>query len=196
MCPLWTILKQQLPVNRVLSQMTTSTSPATPATCTARPPTARGSWWWRRETAPPASTAATAGSAWTVSVRWVQCLLYFVLWKPPQHATVQCARPEQYQQQVVAFFVTACCSILPLKCVLCSWPVMYSIPCFAAQPIGCDGVLFSSNTLDKCGVCQGDGSSCSRVTGNFRRGAMSLGEPLVSGHHCVCLRFYTRLITV
>uniref|UniRef100_A0A3P9Q228 ADAMTS like 2 n=1 Tax=Poecilia reticulata TaxID=8081 RepID=A0A3P9Q228_POERE len=41
-------------------------------------------------------------------------------------------------------------------------------------PIGCDGVLFSSNTLDKCGVCQGDGSSCSRVTGNFRRGATTL----------------------
>lgn len=30
----------------------------------------------------------------------------------------KCARPEQYQQQVVALFVTACCSILPLKCVL------------------------------------------------------------------------------
>uniref|UniRef100_A0A3P8TU92 ADAMTS like 2 n=1 Tax=Amphiprion percula TaxID=161767 RepID=A0A3P8TU92_AMPPE len=42
------------------------------------------------------------------------------------------------------------------------------------EPIGCDGVLFSSNTLDKCGVCQGDGSSCSRVTGNFRRGATTL----------------------
>ncbi|TKS78188.1 ADAMTS-like protein 2 [Collichthys lucidus] len=44
------------------------------------------------------------------------------------------------------------------------------------EPIGCDGVLFSSNTLDKCGVCQGDGSSCSRVTGNFRRGATTLGS--------------------
>ncbi|RVE68901.1 hypothetical protein OJAV_G00096020 [Oryzias javanicus] len=43
------------------------------------------------------------------------------------------------------------------------------------EPIGCDGVLFSSNTLDKCGVCQGDGSSCSRVTGNFRRAATTLG---------------------
>lgn len=30
----------------------------------------------------------------------------------------KCARPEQYQQQAAAFFVTACCSILPLKCVL------------------------------------------------------------------------------
>lgn len=44
------------------------------------------------------------------------------------------------------------------------------------QPIGCDGVLFSPNTLDKCGVCQGDGSSCSRITGNFRRGISSLGN--------------------
>ena len=45
----------------------------------------------------------------------------------------------------------------------------------AAQPIGCDGVLFSPNVLDKCGVCQGDGSSCSRITGNFRRGTTTLG---------------------
>ncbi|XP_041793689.1 ADAMTS-like protein 2 [Chelmon rostratus] len=48
------------------------------------------------------------------------------------------------------------------------------------EPIGCDGVLFSSNTLDKCGVCQGDGSSCSRVTGNFRRGAMTLGYSFIT----------------
>ncbi|KAG7264153.1 hypothetical protein CRUP_001664, partial [Coryphaenoides rupestris] len=43
------------------------------------------------------------------------------------------------------------------------------------EPIGCDGVLFSPNVLDKCGVCQGDGSSCSRITGNFRRGTATLG---------------------
>ncbi|XP_026107668.1 ADAMTS-like protein 2 [Carassius auratus] len=42
------------------------------------------------------------------------------------------------------------------------------------EPIGCDGVLFSPNTLDKCSVCQGDGSSCTRITGNFRHGASSL----------------------
>ncbi|KAM3868351.1 ADAMTS-like protein 2 [Diretmus argenteus] len=47
------------------------------------------------------------------------------------------------------------------------------------EPIGCDGVLFSSNTLDKCGVCQGDGSSCSRVTGNFRRGTTTLGYSFI-----------------
>ncbi|KAJ1077934.1 hypothetical protein K5549_011261 [Capra hircus] len=38
------------------------------------------------------------------------------------------------------------------------------------EPIGCDGVLFSTHTLDKCGVCQGDGSSCTHVTGNYRKG--------------------------
>lgn len=48
------------------------------------------------------------------------------------------------------------------------------------EPIGCDGVLFSSNTLDKCGVCQGDGSSCSRVTGNFRRGPSTLGYSFIT----------------
>ncbi|CAJ1069685.1 ADAMTS-like protein 2 [Xyrichtys novacula] len=48
------------------------------------------------------------------------------------------------------------------------------------MPIGCDGVLFSSNILDKCGVCQGDGSSCSRVTGNFRRGATTLGYSFIT----------------
>ncbi|XP_034027024.1 ADAMTS-like protein 2 isoform X1 [Thalassophryne amazonica] len=48
------------------------------------------------------------------------------------------------------------------------------------EPIGCDGVLFSSNTLDKCGICQGDGSSCSRVTGNFRRGASTLGYSFIT----------------
>ncbi|XP_046871797.1 ADAMTS-like protein 2 isoform X2 [Hypomesus transpacificus] len=48
------------------------------------------------------------------------------------------------------------------------------------EPIGCDGVLFSPNTLDKCGVCQGDGSSCSRVTGSFRRGATTLGYSFIT----------------
>ncbi|KAJ8006063.1 hypothetical protein DPEC_G00124370 [Dallia pectoralis] len=48
------------------------------------------------------------------------------------------------------------------------------------EPIGCDGVLFSPNTLDKCGVCQGDGSSCSRVNGNYRRGATNLGYSFIT----------------
>ncbi|EHB05591.1 ADAMTS-like protein 2 [Heterocephalus glaber] len=48
------------------------------------------------------------------------------------------------------------------------------------EPIGCDGVLFSTHTLDKCGVCQGDGSSCTHVTGNYRKGNAPLGYSLVT----------------
>ncbi|XP_032163717.1 ADAMTS-like protein 2 isoform X2 [Mustela erminea] len=48
------------------------------------------------------------------------------------------------------------------------------------EPIGCDGVLFSTRTRDKCGVCQGDGSSCTHVTGNYRKGNAHLGYSLVT----------------
>ncbi|KAM8802469.1 LOW QUALITY PROTEIN: ADAMTS-like protein 2 [Rhynchonycteris naso] len=48
------------------------------------------------------------------------------------------------------------------------------------EPIGCDGVLFSTHALDKCGVCQGDGSSCTHVTGNYRKGNAHLGYSLVT----------------
>ncbi|KAF6122913.1 ADAMTS like 2 [Phyllostomus discolor] len=48
------------------------------------------------------------------------------------------------------------------------------------EPIGCDGVLFSTRTLDKCGVCQGNGSSCTYVTGTYRKGNAQLGYSLVT----------------
>ncbi|XP_053137674.1 ADAMTS-like protein 2 isoform X2 [Hemicordylus capensis] len=48
------------------------------------------------------------------------------------------------------------------------------------EPIGCDGVLFSTHTLDKCGVCQGNGSSCTHVTGSYRKGNSHLGYSLVT----------------
>ncbi|XP_033614893.1 ADAMTS-like protein 2 [Fukomys damarensis] len=48
------------------------------------------------------------------------------------------------------------------------------------EPIGCDGVLFSTHTLDKCGICQGNGSSCTHVTGNYRKGNAPLGYSLVT----------------
>ncbi|XP_029775381.1 ADAMTS-like protein 2 isoform X2 [Suricata suricatta] len=48
------------------------------------------------------------------------------------------------------------------------------------EPIGCDGVLFSTHVLDRCGVCQGDGSSCTHVTGNYRKGSAHLGYSLVT----------------
>ncbi|XP_073170070.1 ADAMTS-like protein 2 [Lepidochelys kempii] len=48
------------------------------------------------------------------------------------------------------------------------------------EPIGCDGILFSTHMLDKCGVCQGDGSSCTHVTGSYRKGNSHLGYSLVT----------------
>ncbi|XP_077005177.1 LOW QUALITY PROTEIN: ADAMTS-like protein 2 [Tamandua tetradactyla] len=48
------------------------------------------------------------------------------------------------------------------------------------EPIGCDGVLFSTHMLDKCGVCRGDGSSCTHVTGSYRKGNVHLGYSLVT----------------
>ncbi|XP_039220082.1 ADAMTS-like protein 2 isoform X2 [Crotalus tigris] len=48
------------------------------------------------------------------------------------------------------------------------------------EPIGCDGVLFSPHVLDKCGVCQGNGSSCTHVTGSYRKGNAPLGYSLVT----------------
>ncbi|XP_018114016.1 ADAMTS-like protein 2 isoform X2 [Xenopus laevis] len=35
--------------------------------------------------------------------------------------------------------------------------------------VGCDGKLYSAQSLDRCGVCGGDGSTCYRVSGNFRK---------------------------
>ncbi|XP_036983721.2 ADAMTS-like protein 2 [Artibeus jamaicensis] len=48
------------------------------------------------------------------------------------------------------------------------------------EPIGCDGVLFSTHMPDRCGVCQGDGSSCTRVSGTYRKGNAQLGYFLVT----------------
>ncbi|KAG8436791.1 hypothetical protein GDO86_007755 [Hymenochirus boettgeri] len=37
------------------------------------------------------------------------------------------------------------------------------------EPVGCDGKLYSARSLDRCGVCGGNGSTCYRVSGNFRK---------------------------
>lgn len=37
------------------------------------------------------------------------------------------------------------------------------------EKVGCDGVRGSDVTLDRCGVCQGDGTSCKDVTGTYTR---------------------------
>ncbi|PKK24325.1 ADAMTS-like 2 [Columba livia] len=51
------------------------------------------------------------------------------------------------------------------------------------EPIGCDGILFSTHTLDKCGVCQGDGSSCTHVTGSYRKGNAHLAVADEAGYY-------------
>ncbi len=48
------------------------------------------------------------------------------------------------------------------------------------QVVGCDGKLYSSKTIDKCGVCGGNGGSCYRVSGSYRKGITQLGIPYVS----------------
>uniref|UniRef100_A0A914I3N7 Papilin n=1 Tax=Globodera rostochiensis TaxID=31243 RepID=A0A914I3N7_GLORO len=42
-------------------------------------------------------------------------------------------------------------------------------------PVGCDGKLGSEAKLDKCGVCQGDGSQCKTVEGLFDERALPSG---------------------
>ncbi|XP_064416219.1 ADAMTS-like protein 2 [Latimeria chalumnae] len=43
------------------------------------------------------------------------------------------------------------------------------------EPVGCDGTLYSSKTTDRCGMCDGDGSTCYRISGTYRKGITQLG---------------------
>lgn len=45
------------------------------------------------------------------------------------------------------------------------------------QPVGCDGSLYSPRTMDRCRVCGGDGSTCHRVSGTFRKAISQIGTP-------------------
>ncbi|GFO47860.1 A disintegrin and metalloproteinase with thrombospondin motifs 16 [Plakobranchus ocellatus] len=45
----------------------------------------------------------------------------------------------------------------------------------ACRRIGCDGVVASTAARDSCGVCQGDGSSCSTITGIFTSSKLRRG---------------------
>ncbi|KAG5847388.1 hypothetical protein ANANG_G00125510 [Anguilla anguilla] len=48
------------------------------------------------------------------------------------------------------------------------------------QMVGCDGKLYSSKTVDKCGVCGGNGGSCYRISGSYRKGITQLGYLLIT----------------
>ncbi|XP_041847264.1 ADAMTS-like protein 2 isoform X2 [Melanotaenia boesemani] len=48
------------------------------------------------------------------------------------------------------------------------------------QPVGCDGELYSTQTIDRCGVCGGNGTSCRRVTGSYRKALTQLGYVFIT----------------
>ncbi|XP_031824432.1 ADAMTS-like protein 2 [Sarcophilus harrisii] len=59
---------------------------------------------------------------------------------------------------------------------------MYQGVCINGQcePVGCDGGLHSFQTMDRCRVCGGDGSTCYRVSGSFRKGISQLGYVFIT----------------
>ncbi|XP_076018477.1 ADAMTS-like protein 2 isoform X2 [Genypterus blacodes] len=48
------------------------------------------------------------------------------------------------------------------------------------QPVGCDGELYSSKAVDKCGVCGGNGTSCQRISGSYRKTLTQLGYVFIT----------------
>ena len=50
------------------------------------------------------------------------------------------------------------------------------------QPVGCDGKLYSSMAVDRCGVCGGNGTSCLRVSGSYRKALTQLGNTHTHTH--------------
>uniref|UniRef100_A0A663M071 PLAC domain-containing protein n=1 Tax=Athene cunicularia TaxID=194338 RepID=A0A663M071_ATHCN len=48
------------------------------------------------------------------------------------------------------------------------------------EPVGCDGSLYSSRTMDRCRVCGGDGSTCHRVSGSFRKAVSQIGYVFIT----------------
>ncbi|KAA8587613.1 hypothetical protein FQN60_016475 [Etheostoma spectabile] len=48
------------------------------------------------------------------------------------------------------------------------------------QPVGCDGELYSTKTVDRCGVCGGNGTSCQRISGSYRKALAQLGYVFIT----------------
>lgn len=60
-----------------------------------------------------------------------------------------------------------------------SWFNVVYVQCFVCdQLFGCDGVLRSGKAQDVCGVCDGDGSTCS-LTSDSYRGGQAKGDKLL-----------------
>lgn len=58
------------------------------------------------------------------------------------------------------------------------------------QPVGCDGELYSSKTVDRCGVCGGNGASCQRISGSYRKALTQLGNTHTNTHVDRCVYKY------
>lgn len=58
---------------------------------------------------------------------------------------------------------------------------MLNFPCPREQKVGCDGVVGSSKQEDKCGVCEGDNSSCKTFKDTITRNAKKQGEHTHTG---------------
>ncbi|TSN03382.1 ADAMTS-like protein 2 [Bagarius yarrelli] len=48
------------------------------------------------------------------------------------------------------------------------------------QVVGCDGKLYSSKSADKCGICGGNGDTCYRISGSYRKGITQLGYAFIT----------------
>ncbi|XP_028283364.1 ADAMTS-like protein 2 isoform X2 [Parambassis ranga] len=48
------------------------------------------------------------------------------------------------------------------------------------QSVGCDGELYSTKTIDRCGVCGGNGTSCQRISGSYRKALTQLGYAFIT----------------
>ncbi|XP_026790366.1 ADAMTS-like protein 2 isoform X7 [Pangasianodon hypophthalmus] len=48
------------------------------------------------------------------------------------------------------------------------------------QVVGCDGKLYSSKSVDKCGICGGNGDTCYRISGSYRKGITQLGYAFIT----------------
>ncbi|KAK2831632.1 hypothetical protein Q7C36_016718 [Tachysurus vachellii] len=48
------------------------------------------------------------------------------------------------------------------------------------QVVGCDGKLYSSKSVDKCGICGGSGDTCYRISGSYRKGITQLGYAFIT----------------
>lgn len=57
-----------------------------------------------------------------------------------------------------------------------------SVDVCSYQPVGCDGLLYSTLTVDRCGVCGGNGTSCQRVSGSYRKALAQLGNTHTNTH--------------